>query len=108
MLSFQPYLMLSLTLSVASLHKFDTVAPKSSKFPRTPTVEFSTTLPRRRARIEPLHEEEGLARPTISPLQPDDRSKFSRSVPDDGSHENSRILAPDVHTLSSSYDVTHI
>ncbi|KAJ3861901.1 cation transport protein-domain-containing protein [Lentinula novae-zelandiae] len=58
MLSFQPYLMLSLTLSVASLHKFDTVAPKSSKFPRTPTVEFSTTLPRRRARIEPLHEEE--------------------------------------------------
>ncbi|GAW00592.1 hypothetical protein LENED_002124 [Lentinula edodes] len=47
-----------------SLHRFDTVAPKSSKFPRTPTVEFSTTLPRRRARIEPLHEEEGLARPT--------------------------------------------
>ncbi|KAJ4483156.1 cation transport protein-domain-containing protein [Lentinula lateritia] len=65
-----------------SLHKFDTVAPKSSKFPRTPTVEFSTTLPRRRARIEPLHEEEGLARPTISPLQPDDRRSLRRmSIP---------------------------
>ncbi|KAJ3808222.1 cation transport protein-domain-containing protein [Lentinula lateritia] len=62
----------------ASLHRFDTVAPKGSKFPRTPTVEFSTTLPRRRARIEPLHEEEGLARPTISPLQPDDRRSLRR------------------------------
>ncbi|KAJ3899619.1 cation transport protein-domain-containing protein [Lentinula edodes] len=65
-----------------SLHRFDTVAPKSSKFPRTPTVEFSTTLPRRRARIEPLHEEEGLARPTVSPLQPDDRRSLRRmSIP---------------------------
>ncbi|KAJ3914684.1 cation transport protein-domain-containing protein [Lentinula edodes] len=65
-----------------SLHRFDTVAPKSSKFPRTPTVEFSTTLPRRRARIEPLHEEEGLARPTVNPLQPDDRRSLRRmSIP---------------------------
>ncbi|KAJ3785131.1 cation transport protein-domain-containing protein [Lentinula aff. detonsa] len=35
---------------IASMRRVDTVAPKSSKFPRTPTVEFSTTLPRRRAR----------------------------------------------------------
>ncbi|KAJ4483537.1 cation transport protein-domain-containing protein [Lentinula aciculospora] len=64
-----------------SMHRFDTVAPKSSKFPRTPTVEFSTTLPRRRARIDPLREE-SLTRPFANPLQSDDhRSGRRMSIP---------------------------
>ncbi|KAJ3737528.1 cation transport protein-domain-containing protein [Lentinula guzmanii] len=64
-----------------SMRRVDTVAPKSSKFPRTPTVEFSTTLPRRRARIEPLKEED-ITRPTINPLQSDDyRSVRRMSIP---------------------------
>ncbi|KAJ3993863.1 cation transport protein-domain-containing protein [Lentinula boryana] len=64
-----------------SMRRVDTVAPKSSKFPRTPTVEFSTTLPRRRARIEPLQEED-ITRPTINPLQSDDHRSVRRiSIP---------------------------
>ncbi|KAJ3972950.1 cation transport protein-domain-containing protein [Lentinula raphanica] len=64
-----------------SMRRVDTVAPKTTKFTRTPTVEFSTTLPRRRARIEPLQEED-LTRPTINPLQSDDHRSVRRmSIP---------------------------
>ncbi|KAE9400631.1 hypothetical protein BT96DRAFT_965214 [Gymnopus androsaceus JB14] len=55
-------------------------AHSSTRFARTPTVEFSTTLPRRRARIDPgPHPEHEPIRPAAEPLQHDDHRSMRRT-----------------------------
>ncbi|KIK67556.1 hypothetical protein GYMLUDRAFT_257413 [Collybiopsis luxurians FD-317 M1] len=61
-----------------SMRRFDTAAPRGPKFARAPTVEFSASLPRRRARMDTLRGNNDPTRPNAEPLQPDDRRSIRR------------------------------